>query len=89
MNDEAIFIYFKYLRPVNESESFPQKSMTNIIIPIPQIVSVVLSFCKNAWASSLAALNLLKMFNTDSLPCPYPAEVVLHSPKHEPKSKIF
>ena len=42
--DEAIFIYFKYLKPANEFESFSKQSMTNIPISAVKIISGVLSF---------------------------------------------
>ena len=68
---------------------FSTVSMTNIITQVSQIVSAVLFFCKNTWASILAALNFSKYFNTDSLPCWCAAEVVLYSPKAWTKIKCF
>ena len=62
--------------------------MTNILIPVSNIVSFVLYFCKDTWASSLAALN----FSKSLIPTDYLVYMLLrlsHSPKSWTKIKYF
>lgn len=62
LEDGVIFIYFKDLRSANESETFSQLVMTNILIPALQIVSDVPFFCKNTSVFLSAALHFTNFF---------------------------